>query len=176
MDKTAWSDTEGDMRAGLILITSDFGCLPGTFGALAGDYYLFETTGANLKAGAKISFTYSQYSAGYGAKYWMIEYLDGETWKPMPGLTVKTETITGKTKDTGEAFNETITYNKSFAVKETWQPSFVFTLTEETPDVKIRLRVCSEWQVNDVCFLHPRTQAVQRIAGRTMPLIQEIVE
>ena len=104
------------------------------------------------------------------------EYLDGETWKPMPGLTVKTETISGKTKDTGEAFNETITYNKSYAVKETWQPTFDFTLTQETPEAKIRLRVCSEWQVNDVCFLHPRTQSVQRIAGRTMPVIWEIVE
>ena len=176
VDKTAWSDTSGEERAGVSLITSDYGCLPAVFGALAGDYYLFETTGANLKAGARIHFVYSQYSAAYGAKYWMMEYLDGETWKSLPGLTAKTETISGKTKDTGEAFNETVTYNKAFDAKETWQPSFDFTLTEETPDVKIRLMVRSEWQVNDVCFLHPRTKSVQRIAGRTMPLIEEIVE
>lgn len=175
-DKTAWPDQSGDMRGGVSLVTSDFGCLPAVCGALAGDYYLFETTGAQLKAGAKIRFTFSFYSSSFGAKYWMVEYLDGETWKPMPGLTVKTETISGKTKDTGEAFNETITYNKSYAVKETWQPTFDFTLTQETPEAKIRLRVCSEWQVNDVCFLHPRTQSVQRIAGRTMPVIWEIVE
>lgn len=173
IDKTSYSD-----KAGRQLVSSPHGCLPGVYGTLAGDYYLFETANPTpLPAGTKIHFEYSMYNGAYGAMYWMLEYLDGEEWKPAPGLEIKTANIDAKTKDTGEAFKETFEYNWAFpSQKYTWEPSFEITLEKENAQFKFRIKCCSEYQSNNVCFLHPRPQSEFRISGTVMPLIQRIIQ
>ena len=54
---------------------------PRVTGPWPGDYWLFYCYGA-VKAGSVMRVTFESRTSATGHKYWMIEYLDGETWKP----------------------------------------------------------------------------------------------
>lgn len=54
---------------------------PRVIGPWPGDYWLFYCYGA-VKAGSVMHITFEARTSATGHKYWMIEYLDGEVWKP----------------------------------------------------------------------------------------------
>lgn len=54
---------------------------PRVTGPWPGDYWLFYCYGA-VKAGSVMRVTFESRTSATGHKYWMIEYLDGDTWKP----------------------------------------------------------------------------------------------
>lgn len=54
---------------------------PRVIGPWPGDYWLFYCYGA-VKAGSVMRITFEARTSATGHKYWMIEYLDGENWKP----------------------------------------------------------------------------------------------
>ena len=165
-NKTAWDVSSGNERGGTWIST---GGLPSNCASLDGDYYLLEAGSDDFSAGSSFHVEYSWNSSKYGNKYWILEYLDGKEWKPAPGLEVKTETISGTTYDTKEAFSNDITYNLSFAASEKRTISIDFTLTEVTEGAKVRMTCCLEYQVNGRHFLHPRTQSVQYLDNTTQP-------
>ena len=54
---------------------------PRVIGPWPGDYWLFYCYGA-VKAGSVMHISFEARVSGTGHKYWMIEYLDGNVWKP----------------------------------------------------------------------------------------------
>lgn len=54
---------------------------PRVIGPWPGDYWLFYCYGA-VKAGSVMHITFEARTSATGHKYWMIEYLDGDVWKP----------------------------------------------------------------------------------------------
>lgn len=54
---------------------------PRATGPWPGDYWLFYGYGS-VKAGSVMRIVFETRTSATGHKYWMIEYLDGETWKP----------------------------------------------------------------------------------------------
>ena len=167
IDKSAWSAASGNERAGTMISAAG---LPTVAAALPGDYWLFETTsGETFPSGCSLHAEFSWNSNKYGSKYWLLEYLDGDTWKPVPGFTVKTETISGNTHDDKAPFSDTITYNIAFAASETRTIKADVTLGAPTKDFKIRMTCCMEYQVNGRHFAHPRTQSVQNLSNLVQP-------
>ena len=90
VDKTQWP---GD-AAGLMIFNVSNGGQPVISAPYKGDYWQLETTGKyNLPEGTKIHVIYRYNPGDYGAKYWVVEYMDGANWKPafeMKSTTVNT--------------------------------------------------------------------------------------
>lgn len=153
IDKTAWP---GD-AAGLSILNVSNGGQPVMSGPMPGDYWQFETLGGNNFAeGTRLHIIYTYNPGSYGAKYWMIEYKDGEEFKPVPAFETKTETIS--------LSGETIDYNIAFATDQK-VVEFIVTLENPTSEFVVRQRCCSEYQVNGKWFDHPNVKCVSRIAG-----------
>ena len=169
LDKSKWSATSGNERAGTMISATG---LPSVCAALPGDYFLFETTtGEQFPAGARLYAEFAWNTNKYGSKYWLLEYLDGDEWKAVPGFGVKTETISGKTYDTNVPYSETITYNIAFAASEIRPIKAEVQLSAPTKDFKLRMTCCLEHQVNGRHFDHPRTQSVQNLDATIQPKI-----
>lgn len=86
---------------------------PYVSGAVPGDYWYVsgDLEGTNIPAGSKIHFYFVTKLGTMCSNYWMIEFKDGEEWKPaLPTSTVEesaTETLSGASID----YSATITYN-----------------------------------------------------------------
>lgn len=153
IDKTAWP---GD-AAGLSILNVSNGGQPVMSGPMPGDYWQFETLGGNRFAeGTRLHIIYTYNPGSYGAKYWMIEYKDGEEFRPVPAFEKKTETLS--------LSGETIDYNISFTTDQKIV-DFTVTLENPTDEFVVRQRCCSEYQVNGKWFDHPNVKCVSRIAG-----------
>lgn len=153
IDKTMWPENS----AGLSILDVSNGGQPVMCGPMPGDCWQFETTGNNdFPEGTQLYMKYTYNPGKYGAKYWMIEYKDGEEFKPVPAFEQKTETLS--------LSSETITYNMAFTSD---QKVIEFTVTLENPTDQfvVRQRCCSEYQVNDKWFDKPNVKCVSRIAG-----------
>ena len=169
VDKTKWPDDSGDERAGLSILDAATGGQPVVCGQMPGDYWLFETTGNyELEEGTTLHMSFTLMPGSYGAKYWLLEYLDGNEWEP--ALPVKEVSIAISGED--------ITYNVENVAGERHAIEFYAVLEQHTKEFKVRLTCQSEYQVNDKWFNHPRRQSVQRIAGKPSddnePVMEEI--
>ena len=86
---------------------------PYVSGAVPGDYwYVYgDLEGATIPAGSKIHFYFVTKLGTMCSNYWMIEFKDGDEWKPaLPTSTIQesaTETLSGAPID----YSATITYN-----------------------------------------------------------------
>lgn len=149
VDKTAF----GGANSGLSVLNVSNGGQPVMCGPWTGDYWLFETTGNyQLAEGSTVRIVYTYNPGSYGAKYWMLEYLDGEEWKLV--YDKKSVTIGGKT----------IEYNIEFTTDQK-VVEITKELTANTPDFKLRQICCSPYQVNSKDFTAPNIKCVSRIAG-----------
>ncbi|MBQ0080140.1 MAG: DUF4886 domain-containing protein [Alistipes sp.] len=155
IDKTQWA-SRGD-SAGLCIFSASNGGQPVMSAPMAGDYWLFETTGGyEFDEGTKLHMIYTYNPGSYGAKYWRLEYLDGSEWKPVEKYPLQEKTISG-----GEG---NISYNLSF-VNAQMQVDFDVVLENPTKEFKVRQVCCSSYQVNDKIFTYPNIKCVSRIAG-----------
>lgn len=170
VDKRAWSDETGDERAGIGLFKAKDGGQPYVCGLLAGDYFLLECPGS-FNAGERLYAQLTLHPMKYGAKYWMLEFMDGKQWKPATGYEVQHIDLS--------AYSESFDCNVVLTANTPTMLSFETTLTDDTDGFRVRLRCASEYQVNDKYFPHPRTQSEQRIAGTSekylMPLLAKIL-
>ncbi len=171
IDKTQWSG-KGNC-AGLSILKATNGGQPQMCGPMPGDYWQFETTtGQEFAEGTQLHIIYTYNPGSYGAKYWLIEYKDGQEFKPVPAFECKTETLA--------LSNETITYNMAYT---TAQKIIEFTVTLENPtvDFVVRQRCCSEYQVNNKWFDYPNVKCVSRIAGdpnnieKPLPVMSQVL-
>lgn len=75
------------------------------------------TAEKNIPAGSIVAASFYSRTSGTGMKYWLVEYLDGDTWKPaMPTVT---EEIEGQTITYNVNHNNTTEFHIQFAVTTT---------------------------------------------------------
>lgn len=162
VDKTAF--TAADQAAGRKLMTGTPGGQPVIFGALPGDYWLFEGgIGREFAAGTQLKMKFTVHPDKYGPMYWRVEYLDGNEWKA--GLQTSTESFSFTDSDTSKAVSETLTYNVKCTASTKTDIALDVTLTTATTGFKVRLVCCSTYQVNGKWWSHPRQASAFRIAG-----------
>lgn len=156
VDKAQWPGE----AAALSIFDASNGGQPVMFGQIAGDYWQFETTGKyNLPEGTRIHVIYRYNGGKYGAKYWNIQYRDGETWKP--AMEMKEKTV-----NTGaDPATETFQYNIEFPYDEQKTVEFTVTLENPNTDFVVRQICCSTYQLNDKWFAKPNASSQSRIAG-----------
>jgi len=155
IDKTAW--TAADELAGRSIFDVSNGGQPVQCGTMAGDYWLFETTGGyDIPEGSKIRCVFTITPSKYGQKYWMLEYKDGTEWKPA---------YTVKTVDISTSGEKGVKYNMALTKEKVEHFEFTAVLENPMTDFAFRIVCSSEYQVNDKWFNHPRTASTYRIAG-----------
>ena len=94
-------------------------------GSWVGDFWYFDAE-ASLPAGSLVGVSYVSRTSGTGMKYWLVEYLDGETWKP--ALPTTTEEVEG----------QTVTYNVAHANTANFPVEFVATTSVAMSSFQIR--------------------------------------
>lgn len=157
IDKTGWP---GD-NAGLSILDVKNGGQPVMCGPMAGDYWQFETTGGyEFAEGTRLHMIYTYNPGNYGAKYWVVEYKDGDVFKPV--FEMKTEHVTYS--DASVSYDENVNYNIAFSTDQK-QVDFTVTLENPTTEFVVRQRCSSSYQVNGKWFDHPNAKCVSRIAG-----------
>ena len=111
---------------------------PYVTGAWPGDYWQFSATdNYEYPAGTNLHIKFLTRVSGTGQKFWMLEYFDGNEWKPADEYPVETETETG----TGAKYNF-IEPTSNVAVEANW------TLAAPCREPKFRMRCVANWQAN----------------------------
>ena len=109
---------------------------PYVTGAWPGDFWQFSATdNYEYPAGTQLHIKYMTRISGTGQKYWMLEYFDGEEWKPADEYEVKTEAETG----TGAKYNF-IEPTSNTTVECNW------TLAKACREPKFRMRCVANWK------------------------------
>ena len=85
-------------------------------GQWVGDSWNLTAT-ANIPANSMIGASFYSRASGTGMKYWLVEYLDGDTWKP--ALPTQTVEIDGQTYTYNVNHNNTTEFHIQFAVTTT---------------------------------------------------------
>ena len=105
---------------------------PYVTGAWPGDYWLYEVP-AVIPANTLLSINFMGRVSATGHKYWMMEYLDGEEWKPVGAVLSSEET--GETVEYTNAMqNANAPVGGSFKVKNAMT------------SLKVRYRCMANWQ------------------------------
>lgn len=98
---------------------------PYVIGAWPGDSWNL-TAESSIAAGSIIGVSYYSRTSGTGMKYWLVEYLDGDTWKP--ALPIQTVEVEG----------QTISYNVEHMNTANFEVNFVATTTADMSSFKVR--------------------------------------
>lgn len=122
---------------------------PMVYGVWEGDYFLFEATPASaLPANSNVAISfYTWASNNKTLKYWMLEYLDGEEWKPA---------LAPKTED-GVSHNVAILNSEA----NTQNVNALVVLANSTSKVSFRLRCVSNRQINGDTASSAPTSAIR---------------
>jgi hypothetical protein len=111
---------------------------PYVTGAWPGDYWQFSATdNYEYPAGTQLHIKFLTRISATGQKYWMLEYFDGNEWKPAEEYPVETETETG----TNAQYNF-IEPTANVAVECNWK------LAAPCREPKFRMRCVANWQSN----------------------------
>ncbi len=109
---------------------------PRCTGPWPGDYWLFYSYGA-VKAGSEMRIVFEARTSATGHKYWIIEYLDGETWKPAQDTKTATDV-----KDC--VYTHAMNADGSTNV----QVDATVTIKKNMENSQFRFRCVSNWQAN----------------------------
>ena len=124
---------------------------PFVYGAWPGDYWLYEIP-AVVPANTLFGISFTGRVSGTGHKFWMLEYLDGEEWKPVG--TVLTTEETGETIEYTHAMqNANAIIGGSFKVKNAMTA------------LKVRYRCMANWQSSGAGALAARNGGTARVTG-----------
>ena len=111
------------------------------------------TADAQIPAGSLVGASFSSRASGTGLKYWIVEYLDGETWKP--ALPTKTVEVGG----------QTITYNVEHMNTTEFKIAFVVSTTVDMTKFQIRETCLSNAQAKAGDLLGAPNGGTMRIKG-----------
>lgn len=124
---------------------------PYVTGAWPGDYWLYEIP-AVIPANTLLSINFTGRVSGTGHKFWMLEYLDGEEWKPIGAVLSSQET--GETVEYTNAMeNANAIVGGSFKVKN------------QMTSLKVRYRCMANWQSSGAGALAARNGGTSRMTG-----------
>ena len=112
---------------------------PYVTGAWPGDYWLFSATdNYEYPAGTNLHIKYLTRVSATGQRYWMLEYFDGNEWKPADEYPIETETESGTNAQYN--FKEP---TSNIAVECVW------TLAAPCREPMFRMRCVANAQAND---------------------------
>jgi hypothetical protein len=94
------------------------------------------TAEAAIPAGSLVGASFASRASGTGLKYWIVEYLDGDTWKPA----LPTQTV--------EVNGEIITYNVEHMNTDNFEINFVVSTTVDMSVFHVRETCLSNAQAN----------------------------
>jgi hypothetical protein len=114
------------------------------------------TAEQNIPAGSIVAASFYSRTSGTGMKYWLVEYLDGDTWKP--AMPTKTEEIEG----------QTITYNVNHNNTTEFHIQFAVTTTVDMAEFKIRETCLVNTQASGKGPLEAPNGGTIRIKGGAM--------
>lgn len=111
------------------------------------------TADAHIPAGSLVAASFASRASGTGLKYWIVEYLDGETWKP--ALPTKTVEVGG----------QTITYNVEHMNTTEFKIAFAVSTTVDMTKFQIRETCLSNAQAKNGELLDAPNGGTMRIKG-----------
>ena len=118
------------------------------------------TAEQNIPAGSIVAASFYSRTSGTGMKYWLVEYLDGDTWKP--AMPTTTEEIEG----------QTVTYNVNHNNTTEFHIQFAVTTTVAMSEFKIRETCLVNTQASGKGPLEAPNGGTVRIKGGSMsPII-----
>lgn len=124
---------------------------PYVTGAWPGDYWLYEIP-AVIPANTLLSINFTGRVSATGHKFWMLEYLDGEEWKPIgPVLS---------TQETGETVEYTNAMENANAIV-----GGSFKVKNAMTSLKVRYRCMANWQSGGAGALTARNGGTSRMTG-----------
>lgn len=124
---------------------------PYVTGAWPGDYWLYEIP-AVVPANTLFNISFTGRVSGTGHKFWMLEYLDGEEWKPV-GTVLSTE-------EPGEAIEYTHAMQNANAIV-----GGSFKVKNAMTSLKVRYRCMANWQSSGAGALAARNGGTARMTG-----------
>ena len=136
-------------------------------GIWLGDYWLFEgDSNTTYPAGTIFSINYITRTSKTGFKYWRVEYLDGETWKPAMPVTATT------VNDLAIEYNLVMANDGSTNV----EVSPIVSLTSATKGLKFRMVALANVRSSNEAVIAKINGGTSRIAGAegTSPVIKVI--
>ena len=124
---------------------------PYVTGVWPGDYWLYEIP-AVVPANTLFNISFTGRVSGTGHKFWMLEYLDGEEWKPV-GTVLSTE-------EPGEAIEFTHAMQNANAIV-----GGSFKVKNAMTALKVRYRCMANWQSSGAGALAARNGGTARMTG-----------
>ena len=126
---------------------------PRVTGPWPGDYWLFYGSG-EIKAGSEVHIAFETRTSATGHKYWLLEYLDGDEWKPAA------ETYT--TSDPGTEITYSHAMNADGATNVAVDEIVRFRKNNE--HAQFRFRCMANWQANGSGKLGARNGGTARLS------------
>ncbi len=111
------------------------------------------TAEATIPAGSLLGASFASRASGTGLKYWIVEYLDGDTWKPA----LPTQTV--------EVNGETITYNVEHMNTANFEINFVVSTTVDMSVFHVRETCLSNAQAKAGDLLEAPNGGTMRLKG-----------
>ena len=135
---------------------------PRVSGAWPGDYWLYEVL-SNIPAKTKFSISFLGRVSDTGHKYWYLEYLDGQEWKPIGSVNVSFET------------ESVVEY--THALRNADVPvGGEFTVNHDMTSLQVRYRCVANWQSKGG-ILSARNGGTVRMTGDSDPKLEiKVVE
>jgi hypothetical protein len=130
---------------------------PRITGPWPGDYWLFYGSGA-IKAGSEVHIAFETRTSATGHKFWLLEYLDGDEWKPVsetftttePGMEITYSHIMNADGATNVGIDYIVKYRKN------------------SEHAQFRFRCMANWQANGKGKLATRNGGTARLSVTDM--------
>lgn len=114
------------------------------------------TAEAAIPAGSLVGASFASRASGTGLKYWIVEYLDGDTWKPA----LPTQTV--------EVNGEIITYNVEHINTDNFEINFVVSTTVDMSVFHVRETCLSNAQAKAGDLLDAPNGGTMRLKGAAL--------
>ena len=125
---------------------------PRVTGPWPGDYWLFYGNGA-IKAGSEVRIAFEARTSATGHKFWLLEFLDGDQWRPA------CETLT--TNETGEEITYSHAMNADGATNV--KANYVVKYRKNSEHAQFRFRCLANWQASCAGPLEKRNGGSARL-------------
>ena len=126
---------------------------PRVTGPWPGDYWLFYGNGA-IKAGSEVHIAFEARTSATGHKFWLLEFLDGDQWRPA------CETFT--TNETGEEITYSHAMNADGATNV--KANYVVKYRKNSEHAQFRFRCLANWQASGAGPLETRNGGSARLS------------
>ena len=126
---------------------------PRVTGPWPGDYWLFYGNGA-IKAGSEVHIAFEARTSATGHKFWLLEFLDGDQWRPA------CETLT--TNETGEEITYSHAMNADGATNV--KANYVVKYRKNSEHAQFRFRCLANWQASGAGPLETRNGGSARLS------------